>query len=288
MRFSLFLLILCISISAFAGREGGNGGDPIRVYAQAFPDAPRLNEAISIAKEKIATSLYAREFKEGMILEIESFVSKGHIQYIPKEMVLLPDFSNYPYMVSIGAITRLEKGSIVYFTKQSIDYSARDLARVILQEIPHHIFINGLETDEAFINNLGILLIEGRYEESADKRLERVYYKNEFLIAKDLISYIIAHGNCSKAPSHSTCRCDNATQSNDVFIRKSFNGYLGEKSFDFSFPKRFVKKSTQKALRRISYQGTDRYGKKYQGERCISIVELGEYMKSLIHGSHKE
>lgn len=278
----LAVVLSAMSLGVYAG-DKGNGGDPIRVHATAFPKMENLSRAVEIAENSISTSTYMIELKRDMLKELKNLSQNNLIKYIPREMVLLPDFSNYPYIVSVGAVTELTKGSIIYLTKQSLNYNAEELARVLLQEIPHHILTNGLEKDEAFINGLGQLLIDGKYEEDVNKKLEKVYYKNEYKIAQDLIRYVEGHTNCSGAPKSSLCRCDSYANEDDRFIRMSFNGYLKELKLLPQRPRKFTQKAVKKALRSIGYSGVDRYGRNFNNSRCISIVELGDYLKSLLN-----
>lgn len=261
-------VMLLLSMNSFAN-EKGNGGDPIRVYATDFPSAETLKSAKEIVRERVSKSLYMDEFKAAMIEELNELDQNDRIKYIPKDMVLLPNFSNYPYMVSVGAITELEKGSLIYLTKQSVNYSAKELARVLLQELPHHILRNGLEKDEAFINSLGELIIDGTFIESVNKRLERVFYKNEFKMAEDLIGFAKIETNCVKAPESSNCRCDDFAYQAAPMVRVRLNRHLKDSLSVKDRPRNFTTLAAKKAVSKV-------------GNRCISVVELGDYIQGLL------
>lgn len=66
---------------------------------------------------------------------------------------------DYTKLYSNGAMTEFNPAAPIYFSKQAIKYDVRTLARVIAQEVPHHIFKGRFQRNETFANNLGTYLV---------------------------------------------------------------------------------------------------------------------------------
>ncbi len=169
MKTLLILISLISLINSYAKKgDGSHGGDPIEVFAEKFPKEEVLTRAIEIAKSSLERSQYNDLFNKEMLKELESLERNENILYLDKDVVLFPEFSNYAYIASVGALTQLKIGSNIYLTKQVLDYPAEKLSRVLLQELPHHIFKGKLATNEAFINQLGVYLSDEQYSHEYD------------------------------------------------------------------------------------------------------------------------
>tara|TARA_R110002072_G_scaffold534_6_gene4062 strand:+ start:235907 stop:236968 length:1062 start_codon:yes stop_codon:yes gene_type:complete len=160
---ALFLVYLAlISSSTFAGWASG-GGDPKEVKVKPFPNQKVLSEAIELLKKKVNETPLHQKFKEAFIEDLELMKSKKRFYYIPKLFAV--GFNryggDYTKLVSNGAMTEFEKGGAIYFSKRARKYDAKTLARVIAQEVPHHIFRGKFQYDEVFANSLGTYLIVG-------------------------------------------------------------------------------------------------------------------------------
>jgi hypothetical protein len=151
------------SSTSNGGIWSGGGGDPIPVEVKPFPNQIILAQAIALIEHKVKESPFIDEFKKAFLEDLKILKDKNRFYYIPSLFAV--GFSRYPgdyqRLVSNGAMTEFRKGSPIYFSKQAEKYDIDSLARVIAQEIPHHIFKTKLGRNEEFVNNLGTFLIVG-------------------------------------------------------------------------------------------------------------------------------
>lgn len=152
-----------ITPHAHAGNEGGGGGDPRRVQVTVFPDSNKLNKAISLLQHSIASTKYPESLKSDLLTELSTLKNKGMFLYVAQVASL--GFSrhkgDYSTLVSVGAFTSFSRGEPVYFSSQVKNYSAEELARVIAQELPHHVLPEPLKFEESFVNPFGESLAKG-------------------------------------------------------------------------------------------------------------------------------
>ncbi len=144
--------------------DGGwtsGGGDPIEVKVQHFPNQKILDDAIELLIDKVSETRFTQRFKDAFINDLRGIQKKNHFFYIPELFAV--GFNrhggDYTKLVSNGAMTDFTREGAIYFSKQAIKYDAKTLARVIAQEIPHHIFKGRFQKNEVFANNLGTYLI---------------------------------------------------------------------------------------------------------------------------------
>jgi hypothetical protein len=157
---------------ASRGNGGVSGGDPIAVQAQAFPDSEKLRAAVFYLQQKISESAYSTQLKSALSSELTKLHEERKFLFIP-EMIILGHSrfeGDYKTLVSSGAFTTLKPGDPIYFSKQVVNYTAEQLARVIAQELPHHVLTGEQAADEAFVNNFGAALIEGRTERALSEQ----------------------------------------------------------------------------------------------------------------------
>lgn len=156
----LFITLL-LSINLFAGDWGSGGGDPHDVEVKPFPNQDILNDAVELLKKNIQKTFFTDKFKEAFITDLEGMVEKKRFYYVPELFAV--GFNrhqgDYTKLVSNGAMTEFAPMGAVYFSKRAVEYDARTLARVIAQEIPHHIFRGRFQKNEIFANNLGTYLV---------------------------------------------------------------------------------------------------------------------------------
>ena len=179
----LFLGLSCFSHPLWAQIDSvGNGGDPMPMESSAFPKKELLNEAVQYLKEQVKQSRFMERFKDEFVGELDQLFSDNKFRYIEAILVELPGQTpgGYTSLVSLGAKTTMKPGSVIYLTKQVISYSKEDLARVIAQEIPHHVLFDDIATNEDLVNHLGKLLASGAYDETTNEALRLSYLKKEY------------------------------------------------------------------------------------------------------------
>ena len=163
MKAIVLIAVLFFQPVLFAGNWSGGGGDPIPVKVEAFPDQKMLDGAIALLKQKIQETPFIEEFKTAFLNDLITLEQNKAFLFVPELFAV--GFSRYPgdynRLVSNGAMTEFKQGSPIYFSKQALKYDSRSLARVIAQEIPHHIFKTKFGRDEVFVNALGTYIVEG-------------------------------------------------------------------------------------------------------------------------------
>lgn len=168
--------LLALASPSFAeqGNEGGGGGDPRSIRVIAFPDSHKLNSAISILEKSIPNTQYSESLKDNLLAELNSLKTKKMFFYVPQVASL--GFNrykgDYTTLVSVGAFTSFSRGEPIYFSSQVKNYSASELARVIAQEIPHHVLPEPLKFDESFVNPFGESLAKGLTDSRLKSKLE--------------------------------------------------------------------------------------------------------------------
>ncbi|MBT3583945.1 MAG: hypothetical protein HN509_03480 [Halobacteriovoraceae bacterium] len=162
MKRFIFLISILIFANASANWTSG-GGDPKFVKAIHFPKRQVISDAIKLLRKKVQESPFHKNFKDSFISDLDQMQKLDLFFYIPKLFAV--GFNRFPgdytKLVSNGAMTEYKKGGAIYFSKQAIKYNAETLARVIAQEIPHHIFKGRFQRNETFANTLGTFLITG-------------------------------------------------------------------------------------------------------------------------------
>ncbi len=158
----LLLALLLLSNISIAGWSSG-GGDPYDVKVEPFPNKKILADAINLLKVKVANLPFHQNFKDAFMADLEGMVRLGRFYYIPELFAVGFDRhkGDYTKLVSNGAMTEFVDFGAIYFSKRAVEYDARTLARVIAQEIPHHIFRGRFQREEIFANNLGTYIITG-------------------------------------------------------------------------------------------------------------------------------
>lgn len=180
---TILLGISFLALSLFqvtkAGDWSSGGGDPIRVKAMPFPNLATLGMAIELLKEHVQASPFYPEFKQAFLKDLEILEKGQRFYYVPDLFsVGLNRFpGDYEVLVSNGAMTEYELGAPIYFSRQSVIYDAKTLARVIAQEIPHHIFTGKFQKDEMFVNTLGTYLIVGGEPPTTPVHVAQVIYE---------------------------------------------------------------------------------------------------------------
>lgn len=155
------LFLLVFTQTAFAGGWASGGGDPKEVKALVFPFMGKVIDAIEMLKTNLDKTPFNENFKKAFKEDMDLVLKNGHFLYVPELFAVGFDRhpGDYTKLFSNGAMTGFEKGDPIYFSKQAIKYDVRTLARVIGQEIPHHIFKGRFQRDETFANNLGTYLV---------------------------------------------------------------------------------------------------------------------------------
>jgi hypothetical protein len=158
---TLFTLILLSQTSFAAGGWTSGGGDPKEVEAKVFPFMGKIIDAVNLLKVNLDKTPFNDNFKKAFKEDMDLILSNGHFFYVPELFAV--GFNRYPgdytKLYSNGAMTGFNSGAPIYFSKQAINYDVRTLARVIAQEVPHHIFKGRFQRDEIFANSLGTYLI---------------------------------------------------------------------------------------------------------------------------------
>ncbi|MBL6989611.1 MAG: hypothetical protein ISR65_07525 [Bacteriovoracaceae bacterium] len=160
--FLLFLLVIPQTPQALANWVSG-GGDPKYVEVQSYPNMSLLKEAVFFLQKRVKETPFNRNFKDAFITDTNVLLKMGRFYYVSELFTVgLNRFSgDYTTLVSNGAMTEYSFGAPVYFSKQVIEYDKRTLARVIAQEVVHHIFSGRFQKDEIFANNLGTYIVAG-------------------------------------------------------------------------------------------------------------------------------
>ncbi|MCP4915025.1 MAG: hypothetical protein GY909_18045 [Oligoflexia bacterium] len=156
-----FLTLLVLTQTTFAGGWASGGGDPKEVEAKPFPFMSKIVKAIDLLKSNLDKTHFNGNFKKAFITDMELVLKRGHFFYVPELFAVGFDRhpGDYNKLYSNGAMTGFEPAAPIYFSKQAVNYDVRTLARVIAQEIPHHIFKGRFQRDETFANNLGTYLV---------------------------------------------------------------------------------------------------------------------------------
>jgi hypothetical protein len=165
------LALYLITLSAFAGNEGG-GGDPFEVIATQFPDKMKLELSIKTVKEKVRSSALADEIKKSVVSELDELKSKNRFMFLENILILSQDdFDGYEMPVDagrflgLGAMTGKNKGDIIYFSARSLLHEQKYFDELLLHEVLHHIVPNALSGDEKFVDALAKSIFEGEVSE---------------------------------------------------------------------------------------------------------------------------
>ncbi len=186
----LFFIIMFTIYSAIVqADEVGNGGDPKPIESLEFPNPELLNGAIEHLKECVEQSRLMEIFKKEFLAELNQLKDENKFRYIEGIIVELPnnERGGYTRLVSLGAKTTMKPGSEIYFTKQVLSYSKTELARVIAQEIPHHV-LYAIGSDENFVNYLGEILISSTYDENVNDVIRLSYLTRHYLKDGELLN----------------------------------------------------------------------------------------------------
>tara|TARA_Y100000590_G_scaffold470776_1_gene670411 strand:- start:45088 stop:46170 length:1083 start_codon:yes stop_codon:yes gene_type:complete len=155
------LILLTFSQSAIAGGWASGGGDPKEVEAKVFPFMGKIIDAVNLLKSNLDKTPFNENFKNAFKKDLDLLLKNGRFYYVPELFAV--GFNRHPgdytKLYSNGAMTEFKLGAPIYFSKQAIKYDVRTLARVIGQEVPHHIFKGRFQRDETFANNLGTYLV---------------------------------------------------------------------------------------------------------------------------------
>ncbi|MBI2519967.1 MAG: hypothetical protein HYV97_06110 [Bdellovibrio sp.] len=175
---TLFVLIIWV-FAVVAGDWSSGGGDPVIVQTYPFPNQSLLQDALDLLEVRIKETVFIDEFKTAFKSELNLLHQKNNFFYIPQLFsVGLGRYpGDYTKLVSNGAMTEFTSGAPIYFSRQVLEYDARTLARVIAQEIPHHIFKSNYRDDEIFVNTLGTYIIVGGEIPNSPVPLARVIHE---------------------------------------------------------------------------------------------------------------
>lgn len=161
MKMIMTLIFLLFSQMTYAGGWASGGGDPKEVEAVPFPFMGKIRDAIDLLKTNLDQTPFNENFKAAFKTDMDLVLKRGHFFYVPKLFAVGFDRhpGDYTKLFSNGAMTGFEPGAPIYFSLQAVNYDVRTLARVIGQEIPHHIFSGRFQRNEEFANNLGTYLV---------------------------------------------------------------------------------------------------------------------------------
>jgi hypothetical protein len=208
-RFILLITaLLAVSQSTFAGGMDGNGGDPYETYAEAYPDQKKLSDAISLALQKVRDAKYVdgastklEVFLPALSNEIESLAKESKFLYIP--LILDPRNSgpvaDKGKIKALGALTTNAKGSHIYLTGKTLDYSNDQLAKLIIHETLHHFdrfkgYISN--SDEIFVEAFAVAIMNGEITKNLNSALSQDFkifrpYIAEGVIDRDQLFWMI-------------------------------------------------------------------------------------------------
>lgn len=153
-----------ITMAAPDGPGISGGGDAHEAQAIRFPRKDVLANAIKILQGRIESSNYPAAFRQALADELRNLDQGGKILYIPETVFLGHSRfkGDYTKVMTVGAFTRSIPGDNVYLSRQVIKYDANKLARVIAQELPHHILREDLASDEEVVNTVGDSLMDSK------------------------------------------------------------------------------------------------------------------------------
>ncbi len=164
---ALFVLLSLIALQTFAGQDRG-GGDPFLVNAQPFPDPQKLEQSVESVKAIVQASNLSASTKVAIVSEINYLQEQDKFLYL-ESIILLGSDAPEGYTIptdagkflGLGAMTAKEKGSNVYFSSRSLNHSSEKFSKLLLHEVLHHILLDGLSSDEDFIERLSSEIMSG-------------------------------------------------------------------------------------------------------------------------------
>ncbi|HAZ13028.1 MAG: hypothetical protein A2X86_09570 [Bdellovibrionales bacterium GWA2_49_15] len=189
----ILFLMLVGARPLIAGDWSSGGGDPVIVQTYPFPNQRLLQDALDLLETKISETVFIDEFKMAFKAELKLLRQKNNFFYIPDLFsVGLGRYpGDYTRLVSNGAMTEFVSGGPIYFSRQALDYDARTLARVIAQEIPHHIFKSSYRDNEIFVNILGTYIIVGGEVPDSPISLVRVIHEEFSTIPSQALQAVV-------------------------------------------------------------------------------------------------
>lgn len=172
-RFIAFtLLSMLISTNLLAknksGPETGGGGDPLEIEAVKFTDMEALEKAILYVSSSLSKAQLSSDFKLDIINEMNALKSEDKFRLLPAIIILAPGTGpsgyavpeNLNLFISLGGMTKFEKGSNIYLSNRVLTYSTVEMATVVLHETLHHLLNIGLSEDEAFVTKAAKAIIK--------------------------------------------------------------------------------------------------------------------------------
>jgi hypothetical protein len=158
-----------------------------------------LDRAIEIVKDKLQVSAYPENFKSRIIAEISALKDADLFRYIP-EIIILPSLGNSDTegggkdviaddqtFMSLGGMTWLKPNAAVIFSNRAKQYTAEDLAELLLHEVIHHVVSNSLSRDEDFVEELAGSIISGQKNSKLEQALQiGAYFRQELISADQL------------------------------------------------------------------------------------------------------
>ncbi|MCO4794242.1 MAG: hypothetical protein KC493_11040 [Bacteriovoracaceae bacterium] len=161
MKLKFLMLFISLTTHSYAGGWASGGGDPKEVEAKVFPFMDKIKNAILLLEENLDKTHFNSNFKKAFKNDMKEMLKLNRFYYVPELFAV--GFNRHPgdytKLYSNGAMTEFKPAAPIYFSKQAIEYDVRTLARVIAQEVPHHIFKGRFQRDETFANNLGTYLV---------------------------------------------------------------------------------------------------------------------------------
>lgn len=203
-----------VSRTMAGGHESG-GGDPLRVMAYPFPNEELLQGAVSHLREEIKKKKLPAKFVVDYLADLDALMSAP-----PLNFFYVPGLASFGYqrhpgdygrgvnedgsitLISIGAFTEFRPKAPIFFTDRATTYGPKELARVIAQEIPHHLSmgprtalhnftctnkIRYHKSSENFVNRLGAQVA------TQDKTMDKdIVYALELIYAEECFTVIEA------------------------------------------------------------------------------------------------
>jgi hypothetical protein len=166
------IILMNFNLQADSGSGGTTGGHPMPVVAVPFnadqARAQKLYDAVVWIKQQVPKGCLPKDFKNAILAELEELLYSKQIYFFPDSTMLgagrycgdygnkaLPNGNHEFYKV--GAFTQKNKQTPVYFTKESEQFDAQELALTFVQELNDHIL---QWNSEEYLNSLGEMLVQ--------------------------------------------------------------------------------------------------------------------------------
>lgn len=199
-----FFLILALTFLntkiAFADFRVGNGGDALEITAEPYPDQNMLNQAVSLAANKLLSSQYPNPFKQEMLSEINQLFVNNKFLMLPTILILGKGSVSEDYtlpmdadrFISLGAMTKPTSGSSVYFAKRVLGYKIDQFTELLMHEVIHHVVSFYARVDEVFVESLAQSIMNRTHSRALEFVLTHgIVIRKNFVSGKGLVYEII-------------------------------------------------------------------------------------------------